>query len=146
MGRVGAGIATSLLTCCVVRAPISLVLFPYVTTARHRQYGGNCRVPRSYGCKDLSLSVACYFSPFLTHIRHCCIFANRKTHPIPPCRGGRVVQPTTCPHRQDIILRPRVAQECAPLTRHRWKFSPSSIDLVRPAGRVRGGSSNPLIY
>ena len=34
--------------------------------------------PASYGCKDLLPSVACYFSLFLTHIRHCCIFANRK--------------------------------------------------------------------
>ena len=70
----------------------------------------------------------------------------KKTHPIQSCEGGRAVQPTTWPHRQYIILRPRVAQECAPLTRHRWTFSPSSKDLVRPAGRVRGGSSNLLNY
>ena len=41
-----------------------------------------------------------------------------------------------------IILRPRVAQECAPLTRHRWTFSPSSIDLVRPLWEGTGRGPN----
>ena len=47
--------------------------------------------PASYGCKDLLPSVACYFSLFLTHIRHCCIFAtaNGKRETIHPLRFAR---------------------------------------------------------
>ena len=52
--------------------------------------------PVSYACNDLLPSVACYFSLFLTHIRHCCIFAtaNGKTenNPPPPLRSSHLSQ------------------------------------------------------
>ena len=62
------------------------------TTSQRRgtdNAAANAVFPASYGCKDLLPSVACYFSPFLTHIRHCCIFAPEKDpSPSLPSMGG----------------------------------------------------------